>query len=99
VLSKCANPECSEKFLYLHQGKIFLLIPPRELETMSQHEWGLPGERFWLCDQCSKKLKVVWGGTKPKLVPLVEVATPPVPAPDDPHGKEGLKKRAGLCHG
>jgi len=27
MLSKCANPECSEQFRYLHQGKMFCLIP------------------------------------------------------------------------
>jgi len=85
VVSKCANPECSEKFLYLHQGKIFLLKPPWDLENMSQHEWGLLGERFWLCDECCKKLKLVWGGTQPRLVPLtVEPATSAILPPDEP---------------
>ena len=94
MVSKCANPECSAKFLYLHQGKIYLLTPPRELENMSEHEWGLLEERFWLCDRCCKTLKVVWGGKQPELVPLVEVATPPPPASDDPRGEEDLEKRA-----
>jgi hypothetical protein len=27
-------------------------------------------ERFWLCDECSKTMTVIWGGTQVKLVPL-----------------------------
>ena len=37
MLSKCANPECFEQFRYLHQGKIFLLTPPPELQASESH--------------------------------------------------------------
>ena len=94
MVSKCANPECSAKFLYLHQGKIFLVTPPLDLETMSFHEWGLLEERFWLCDDCCQKLKIVWGGAQPKVVPLsVRAATPARLAAHEPHEKEAPQQR------
>lgn len=31
MLSKCANPECSESFRYLHEGRIFHLAPTPEV--------------------------------------------------------------------
>ena len=70
MVSKCANPTCSERLLYLHQGKIFQLTPTPEVEAVS---WCSPPslyERFWLCDKCCKEMTVVWGGTEAKLVPL-----------------------------
>ena len=36
MLSKCANPECSEQFRYLHQGKMFCLIPAPKAAADSQ---------------------------------------------------------------
>jgi hypothetical protein len=79
MVSKCANPRCSERFLYLHQGKIFQLSPTPEVEAVGG---GFPPslcERFWLCDKCCKEMTLVWGGTGPKLVPLPAetVAQPP----------------------
>ena len=68
MVSKCANPECSERFLYLHQGKLFHLTPTPEVEAL-RRECALPlYERFWLCDRCAKKMTLVWGGTEAKLV-------------------------------
>jgi hypothetical protein len=78
MLSKCANPECSEILRYLHQGKIFCLAPTPEIETLSAEPSPQLHERFWLCDQCSKKLTLVWAGTEVKLVPIaVQPGTPP----------------------
>jgi hypothetical protein len=70
MLSKCANPECSEILRYLHQGKIFCLAPTPEVEAVTGDQHPVWQERFWLCDKCSKKMTVVWGGTEIKLVPL-----------------------------
>jgi hypothetical protein len=61
MLSKCANPACSQPFRYLRDGKLF------EIETnRSPDEWTV-GERksnrrvefFWLCGQCCTELTVV----------------------------------------
>src|SRR5215469_654645 len=74
MVSKCANPECSERFLYLHQGKLFQLTPTPELESVGGGFAPLLYERFWLCDRCSGKMTLVWGGTGAKLVSLRTVS-------------------------
>ena len=74
MLSKCANPECSAVFRYLHQGKIFFLSPTPELQMASGGACPWLYERFWLCDDCSKQMTIVWRGTQAKLVRLPECA-------------------------
>lgn len=90
MLSKCANPECSEIFRYLHQGKIFYLAPTPDVQIATQMMNPEPEERFWLCSQCSKEMTLIWGGTRVKLVPLPinEVTIPTPLAP-----KSGPKRR------
>lgn len=79
MVSKCANPACSARFLYLHQGKIFQLTPTPEVEADGGCFPPSLYERFWLCDKCCKEMTLVWGGTEAKLVPLPAepVAHPP----------------------
>jgi hypothetical protein len=67
VLFKCANPDCAEKFLYLHQGKVFHLMPTPEVQAVDGGEPCLQ-ERFWLCGQCAKKMTLIWNGNGVKLV-------------------------------
>ena len=38
-------------------------------------------ERFWLCDQCSQEMTVVWGGTDAEVTPLPTKPPDPVPSP------------------
>ena len=78
-MSKCANPECSEVFRYLHQGKIFLLSPTPEVQMATENDYPPLGERFWLCDKCSKLMTVVWGGKEAKLVILASATAPAGP--------------------
>ncbi|HET9306482.1 MAG TPA: hypothetical protein VFO46_10680 [Candidatus Sulfotelmatobacter sp.] len=70
MLSKCANPECSNQFRYLHQGKIFVLTPIPELEEAGLCVLQSFHERFWLCDRCCKDMKIGWDGIGPKLIRL-----------------------------
>lgn len=72
MVSKCANPACSEQFRYLHEGKLFHLTPTPEIQASEDGELPFLYERFWLCDACAKKMTLVWGGTGAKLVPLPE---------------------------
>lgn len=71
MLSKCANPDCSEKFLFLHSGKLFCLAPTPQVERSASALSPLR-ERFWLCDRCAKVMTIVWDGTKAKLIPLTQ---------------------------
>jgi hypothetical protein len=58
VLYKCANPLCSARFLYLHQGRLFEVeIQNFERSTIDgqgqlSHRKGQV-ERYWLCDVCA----------------------------------------------
>lgn len=61
MLAKCANPACSNHFLYLHQGKLFRL--DRESGEMAVdsdfHEHSPHVEFFWLCDHCAADMTIV----------------------------------------
>jgi hypothetical protein len=70
MLSKCANPECSQQFLYLHQGKLFCLTPSPNLQTLAGKSCEFLYERFWLCDQCSRTMTLAWNGSEAKIVHL-----------------------------
>jgi hypothetical protein len=93
MVSKCANPTCSEVFRYLHQGKIFQLTPTPEVEAVGGGFLPSLYERFWLCDKCCREMTLVWGGNEPKLVPLraEPVAQPPTLEVD---ARQKPKKRA-----
>lgn len=70
MLSKCANPECSEILRYLYQGKIFSLSPTPEVQSVTGKPIPAFEERFWLCGRCAKEMTLVWGGTRVRLVRL-----------------------------
>jgi len=56
MLSKCANPTCSARFLYLNEGKIFNVESGITSEgTRLNHRI----EHFWLCGNCARTLRVV----------------------------------------
>jgi hypothetical protein len=70
MLSKCANPDCAEQFLYLHQGKLFYVHTVPDLRDLVQKSCEHPGERYWLCDACSQKFTMIWDGLHARLVKL-----------------------------
>ena len=43
MLSKCANPECSAKFRYLHDGKVFRVEPDVLSHVARPHRLSDPG--------------------------------------------------------
>jgi hypothetical protein len=77
MLSKCANPECSQKFRFLHEGQIFRLSPTPELQPLEAALSPLFNERFWLCDRCAKTMTVIWDGTHAKVVGRVSQRVAP----------------------
>ena len=76
MVSKCANPECSEEFRYLHLGKLFQLTPTPDLPASNGEFYPALYERFWLCERCCKEMTLVWGGARVKLVPLAAKTAP-----------------------
>src|SRR5579859_8107965 len=82
MLSKCANPKCSEKLRFLHEGKIFYLAPTPDIQIAMGMQHPSLHERFWLCARCVKEMTLVWGGTQVKIVrlPTKMASLPPAPA-------------------
>ncbi|MBS1850343.1 MAG: hypothetical protein JST79_05490 [Acidobacteria bacterium] len=64
MLSKCANPDCSERFLYMRDGKLFRFDPPDHQPGMPEFSGTgkkAPGrtEYFWLCRNCATVLTLI----------------------------------------
>ena len=64
MLSKCANPNCSASFRYLHEGKLF------RVGRATNGNGGSNGsgkkvpqqlEYFWLCDSCASLMTLARG--------------------------------------
>ena len=81
MLSKCANPECSTRFLYMRGGKLFRWDQLQGVKNSSpaikKESRGM--EFFWLCDQCAPKMTVVFrrgvGITMKPLPPPLKLAS------------------------
>ena len=61
MLSKCANPACSARFRYLHQGRIFQVETGVVLSGPNGSSNRSPNrkiEHFWLCELCAQTLEV-----------------------------------------
>jgi len=67
MIAKCANPTCSARFLYLHQGKLFRFEQEARDDTelllgldpgLHKHSKGV--EFFWLCADCAATMKLVY---------------------------------------
>lgn len=52
MLSKCANPACSNVFRYFHEGKLYLV----DSKTASTESRAL--EYFWLCSGCCREMTI-----------------------------------------
>jgi len=66
MVSRCANPKCSNLFRYLNQGKLFRW----DGLTKAEHRLSLVSdtgqksvsttEFYWLCDHCATQMTVVY---------------------------------------
>ena len=80
MIGKCANPDCSRPFLYLHEGRVFAVEvteKPIRWTSAESSEFGLRQHRvqfFWLCDACSRRNPLAFnscsGSLKVVLTPL-----------------------------
>jgi hypothetical protein len=79
MLSKCANPVCSNTFLYLRQGKLFRLevpvgdqtAPDGSVNAKTSPNGRLRDEYFWLCETCCPNFQVVCEqGVGVKIIPF-----------------------------
>jgi hypothetical protein len=81
MISKCANPACSTRFLYLHEGKLFRFEREAKEDTepllgfdptLRKHSRGV--EFFWLCKTCAMEMTLVrrqGGAVSPRRLPSV----------------------------
>jgi hypothetical protein len=79
MISKCANPACSVRFLYLHEGKLFRFEREAKEDTqpLMGFDPGLPKrarsvEFYWLCAHCAENMTLVrrkGGGVIPYHLP------------------------------
>jgi len=78
MLSKCANPSCSNSFLYFHCGRLFRVerrtpVSVRDDGEMSAKKTPQRIEYYWLCEVCSSELTLVRaeaGGVVVKPLPI-----------------------------
>jgi len=60
MVSKCANPECSAKFRYLRQGKLFQMEAGAIVESDASSAGRRQVQFFWLCDECAAEMTLVF---------------------------------------
>ncbi len=55
MVSKCANPKCSKRFLYFGRGKLVAVDRRQENHGDGDEFTGSRAapELFWLCDECA----------------------------------------------
>jgi len=64
MLAKCANPGCSNHFLYMSEGKVFRY--ETRCETNGAPDFGnlkRPARRiefFWLCSNCAANMTLIY---------------------------------------
>jgi len=62
MLSKCANPACSNIFLYFHEGKLFLLASRPAVAHRNRTSTGVDRpscpQYAWLCSTCCRSLTI-----------------------------------------
>jgi hypothetical protein len=80
MLSKCANPACSARFLYLHEGKVFKFAISRDPPDSCSPRV----EYFWLCASCAQSLTVVFHQGTVNVVPRGSESTRASPKNDEP---------------
>ena len=74
MIAKCANPECSKPFRYLHEGRLFVLSS--SAKAQSQEVGGDSRVKYaWLCHGCAATLAVQFeAGRGLRVVPLGSTA-------------------------
>lgn len=81
MVSKCANPDCTTRFTYLREGKLFRF---EDLETAADRSQPhlvaakkapRRTEHFWLCGPCSAVMTVAYDRAQGSIT------TMPLPAP------------------
>ena len=77
MVSKCANPDCSAPFRYLHEGRIFALRAGTPVQLGECSERVI--ERYWLCNACcvTKTLVLRDGAVTLRTLEIPAMEAPP----------------------
>ncbi len=71
MLSKCANPACSEPFIYLRDGRLFQIDTETGPQLVTERKSPHRIEYFWLCGQCALNMTLAFQrGKGVVMVPL-----------------------------
>ncbi len=71
MLSKCANPACSEPFIYLRDGRLFQIDTETGPQLVTERKSPHRIEYFWLCGQCASNMTLAFHrGKGVVMVPL-----------------------------
>jgi hypothetical protein len=70
MVSKCANPKCSNVFHYFGQGTVFEIrsAAPQQLLINGEARSGNIVEHFWICSTCSSTLTLAMNRQRKVLV-------------------------------
>ena len=71
MITKCANPVCSQPFLYFRGGKLFIVdvgSNPQSADPSTTDRGPRKLEHFWLCEHCAPTMTVVVGPGKAPIV-------------------------------
>lgn len=72
MLSKCANPDCSASFRYLHEGRLFRMAvagtvidhsnfgADPEITDPRMKKASSRIEFFWLCEECAPEMTLIF---------------------------------------
>ena len=72
MLSKCANPSCSNTFRYFREGKLYLI----DSKIKSTNSRAL--EYFWLCSACCQDMTIQMDGDRAVAVLRKQMIQPPL---------------------
>ena len=95
MLSKCLNPQCTAKFRYLGEGRLFRIDFPEmkrrntalagQVPALCNGEKERPVEHVWLCAHCAAgRTLAVSDAGEVRLVPLPVPQEPTAAEPPEP---------------
>ena len=74
MLSQCANHGCTNRFRFLHDGKVFVLdCAPTVASEKPDDGWSAARgriEAFWLCAECAQSWTVKFDGRRAVTLPV-----------------------------
>ncbi len=91
MLSKCANPSCTESFRYFGEGRLFRLEADPISRSYTLFPDSFQEEYFWLCPACAERCTLhLEEGGRVTAIPL------PIPAKGKSHEFAMISRMDGM---